>query len=59
MGVVRNVSYIAFAFLKGEQQRKYRLTLYERAIKILQNDICVTEIRQFHSRDFKLQRSNL
>ena len=29
---------------KGQLQRFYKLVLYERAVKILKNDICITEI---------------
>ena len=33
-------------FLKGQLQRFYKLVSYERAVKILKNDICITEIGQ-------------
>ena len=32
--------------LKGQLQRFYKLVSYERAVKILKNDICITEIGQ-------------
>ena len=32
--------------LKGQLQRFYKLVPYERAVKILKNDICITEIGQ-------------
>ena len=32
--------------VKGQLQRFYKLVLYERAVKILKNDICITEIGQ-------------
>ena len=31
---------------KDELQRFYKLVSYERAVKILKNDICITEIGQ-------------
>ena len=31
---------------KGQLQRFYKLVSYERAVKILNNDICITEIGQ-------------
>ena len=31
---------------KGQLQRFYKLVSYERAVKILKNDICITEIGQ-------------
>ena len=31
-------------FLKSQLQRFYKLVSYERALKILKNDICITEI---------------
>ena len=31
---------------KGQLQRKYKLLSYERALKMLKNDICITVIRQ-------------
>ena len=31
---------------KGQLQRFYKLVSYERAVKILKNDICITEIVQ-------------
>ena len=31
---------------KGQLQRFYKLVWYERAVKILKNDICITEIGQ-------------
>ena len=31
---------------KGQLQRFYKLVLYERAVKMLKNDICITEIGQ-------------
>ena len=33
-------------FLKGELQQEYKLPLYERACKILKNDMCITAIGQ-------------
>ena len=33
-------------FLKGQLQRFYKLVSYERAVKILKNDIRITEIGQ-------------
>ena len=33
-------------FFKGQLQRFYKLISYERAVKILKNDICITEIGQ-------------
>ena len=32
--------------IKGQLQRFYKLVSYERAVKILKNDICITEIGQ-------------
>ena len=32
--------------VKGQLQRFYKLISYERAVKILKNDICITEIGQ-------------
>ena len=32
--------------LKGQLQRFYKLVSYERAVKVLKNDICITEIGQ-------------
>ena len=32
--------------VKGQLQRFYKLVSYERAVKILKNDICITEIGQ-------------
>ena len=32
--------------LKGQLQGFYKLVSYERAVKILKNDICITEIGQ-------------
>ena len=34
------------AYINGQLQRKYKLLSCERALKILKNDICVTEIGQ-------------
>ena len=34
------------ANLKGQLQRFYKLVSYERAVKILKNDICITGIGQ-------------
>ena len=36
----------ALAYFKGQLQRFYKLVSHERAVKILKNDICITEIRQ-------------
>ena len=36
----------AFVKFKGQLQRFYKLVSYERALKILKNDICITEISQ-------------
>ena len=33
-------------FIKGQLQKFYKLLSYERAAKILKNDICITEIGQ-------------
>ena len=33
-----------FEALKGQLQRFHKLVSYERAVKILNNDICITEI---------------
>ena len=33
-------------FFKGQLQRFYKLVSYERAVKILMNDICIAEIGQ-------------
>ena len=32
------------SLLKGQLQRFYKLVSYERAVKILKNDVCITEI---------------
>ena len=32
--------------LKGQLQKFYKLVSYERAVKILKNDVCITEIGQ-------------
>ena len=32
--------------IKGQLQRFYKLVSYERAVKILKNDICITDIGQ-------------
>ena len=34
------------SLLKGQLQRFYKLVSYERAVKILKNDVCITEIGQ-------------
>ena len=34
------------SLIKGQLQRFYKLVSYERAVKILKNDICITEIGQ-------------
>ena len=43
--------------LKGQLQRFYKLVSYERAVKILKNDICITEIGQavLEIFDFKVE----
>ena len=33
-------------YIKGQLQRKYKLLSYERAFKMLKNDICITVIGQ-------------
>ena len=42
---------------KGQLQRFYKLISYERAVKILKNDICITEIGQavFEIVEFKVK----
>ena len=40
--------------LKGELHTKYKLFLFERALKMLKIDICMTKILPSHSRDIKL-----
>ena len=44
-------------FLKDQLQRFYKLVSYERAVKILKNDICITEIGQAILKifDFKVE----
>ena len=37
---------IALLAFKGQLQRFYKLVSYERVVKILKNDICITEISQ-------------
>ena len=42
---------------KGQLQRFYKLVSYERAVKILKNDTCITEISQvvLEISEFKLE----
>ena len=39
-------NYFLLLNIKGQLQRFYKLVSYERAVKILKNDICATEIGQ-------------
>ena len=43
--------------IKGQLQRFYKLVSYETAVKILKNDICITEIGQavFERFEFKVE----
>ena len=42
-GLKKRQNIITF---KGQLQRFYKVTLYERAFKMLKNDMCITEIGQ-------------
>ena len=49
------VSALKHTVRKGEPQRFYKLVSYESAVKILKNDICITEIGQAVLEIFKFK----
>ena len=44
--IIHFLTYRVERLFKGQLQRVYKFVSYERAVKILKNDICITEIGQ-------------